>query len=39
MLSTPAQVMDRYGARPLFVTAAVLPPVLAFAFTGRLRGR
>jgi predicted MFS family arabinose efflux permease len=32
-----APVMDRYGARPLFVTSAVLLPALAFWFTRRLK--
>jgi predicted MFS family arabinose efflux permease len=34
-----APVMDRHGARPLFVISAVLLPVLAFWFTRRLRSR
>ena len=32
-----APVMDRYGARPLFVVSAVLLPALAFWFTRRLK--
>jgi MFS transporter, YNFM family, putative membrane transport protein len=32
-----APVMDRYGAQPLFVFAAVTLPALAFWFTGRLK--
>ena len=32
-----APVMDRFGARPLFVTSAILLPVLAFWFTRRLK--
>jgi MFS transporter, YNFM family, putative membrane transport protein len=31
-----APVMDRYGARPLFVISAVVLPALAFWFTRRL---
>jgi YNFM family putative membrane transporter len=34
-----APVMDRHGARPLFVISAVLLPVLAFWFTRRLERR
>jgi len=34
-----APVMDRYGARPLFVFAAVMLPALAFWFTRRLKLR
>ncbi|MEA2978620.1 MAG: hypothetical protein QOF09_443 [Alphaproteobacteria bacterium] len=34
-----APVMDRYGARPLFVISAVLLPALAFWFTRQLRRR
>jgi MFS transporter, YNFM family, putative membrane transport protein len=32
-----APVMDRYGARPLFVVSAVLLPALVFWFTRRLK--
>jgi YNFM family putative membrane transporter len=32
-----APVMDRYGARPLFVVSAVLLPALVFWFTQRLK--
>jgi predicted MFS family arabinose efflux permease len=32
-----APVMDRYGARPLFVVSAALLPALAFWFTRRLK--
>jgi YNFM family putative membrane transporter len=34
-----APVMDRYGARPLFVLAALTLPALAFWFTRRLKRR
>ena len=34
-----AEVMARYGAQPLFVTAALLLPALGFAFTRRLKRR
>lgn len=34
-----APVMDRYGARPLFVVSAVLLPMLAFWFTRRLKSK
>jgi hypothetical protein len=34
-----APVMDRYGARPLFVVSAIGLPALALWFTGRLRAR
>jgi len=34
-----APVMDRYGARPLFVFVAIGLPVLAVAFTSRLKRR
>jgi predicted MFS family arabinose efflux permease len=34
-----APVMDRAGARPLFVVSAALLPALAFWFTRRLKGR
>ncbi|MEA3025380.1 MAG: hypothetical protein QOF91_665 [Alphaproteobacteria bacterium] len=34
-----APVMDRYGARPLFVISAVLLPALAFWFTRQLKRR
>jgi hypothetical protein len=32
-------VMDRYGARPLFLFAAVMLPALAFWFMRRLKLR
>ena len=34
-----APVMDRYGARPLFVISAIALPALAFWFTRRLKRR
>jgi YNFM family putative membrane transporter len=34
-----APVMDRYGARPLFVISAIMLPALAFWFTRRLKRR
>jgi predicted MFS family arabinose efflux permease len=34
-----APVMDRYGARPIFVAAAVVLPLLAYWFTDRLKRR
>ena len=33
-----APVVDRVGAPPMFIVAAVLLPALAFWFAGRLRG-
>ncbi|MBX9845318.1 MAG: MFS transporter [Xanthobacteraceae bacterium] len=34
-----APVMDRYGGPPLFMVAAIVLPVLAFWFTGKLKRR
>src|SRR5690606_14489557 len=34
-----APVVDRYGAAPVFIAAAILWPLLAFWFVGKLRRR